>query len=55
MACFVVWRTTRRAPVAATEKGEFKDALVAAQTFAPIEDLKTPAAVIEQSHEQGPT
>jgi MFS family permease len=42
IAGFVVWRITRRAPVATDEKGDFTDTLVAAQTFAPIEDIKTP-------------
>ncbi|MCF8476629.1 MAG: MFS transporter [Pseudolabrys sp.] len=44
---FVVWRITRRAAVAEDDKGEFTDALVAAQTFAPIEETKTPAAAAD--------
>lgn len=51
IAGFVGWRITRRGPVAEEEKGDFKDALVAAQTVAPIEDLKAPAAVVEQSED----
>ncbi len=47
IAGFVVWRITRRAPVATDEKGDFTDTLVAAQTFAPIEDIKTPQAAAE--------
>lgn len=54
LAGFVVWRTTRRAPVAADQKGEFKDALVAAQIFAPIEELILPSSVAEHSDEQPP-
>jgi MFS family permease len=52
IVCFVAWRTTRRGPVTADLKGEFKDALVAAQTYAPIEDLKAPAAVVKQAEDQ---
>ncbi len=44
---FVVWRITRRAPVTADDKGEFTDTLVSAQTFAPIEDIKTPLTAAE--------
>lgn len=54
LSAFVVWRTTRRAPVLPDEKGEFKDALVAAQIFAPIEDLIVPPTVAEQHEEQVP-
>ena len=52
LAAFVAWRTTRRASVAADEKGEFRDSLVAAQIFAPIEDLIVPPAAAEQSSDQ---
>lgn len=48
IAGFVAWRTTRREAVAADEKGEFMDALVAAQIFAPIEDLIVPPSCAEQ-------
>lgn len=44
LASFVAWRITRRAPVADEEKGGFQDALVAAQIFAPIEELIVPQA-----------
>jgi MFS family permease len=54
IACFVAWRTTRRAPVTADLKGEFMDALVAAQTYAPIEDLKVPAGPAEDTDGQPP-
>ena len=49
IAGFVAWRTTQRAPVPEEEKGEFKDALVAAQVFAPIQDLIAPAAIADHS------
>ena len=54
LAGFVAWRITRRASIADDEKGDFKDALVAAQTFAPIEDLKAPAVAAEPSTEDLP-
>jgi MFS family permease len=51
LAAYVGWRIIRRAPVAAEEKGEFKDALVAAQIFAPIEDLIMPPVVAEADNQ----
>lgn len=44
---FVVWRISRRAPVTTDEKGHFAETLVAAQTVAPIEDIKAPLAAAE--------
>ncbi|MBI1205262.1 MAG: MFS transporter [Rhodopseudomonas sp.] len=41
---FVVWRITRRAPVAVDDKGDFTATLVATQTVAPIEEIKAPLA-----------
>lgn len=53
IAGFVAWRTTRREPVAPEEKGEFRDALVATQIFAPIEELIVPPAVSEDQPAPG--
>ena len=41
IAAFALWRITRRESVAADEKVDFTDALVATQTYAPYEMPET--------------
>ncbi len=40
LAGYVIWRIMQRAPLLSDEKGSFSDAAFAAQTLAPIEEIK---------------